>query len=216
MTLAEALRKIADLNPEVDSDEGYNEWGEADCFSQAQEIARAALAAHDAQQQKDESIYSLGTLKYANTARVAAQQQYPYDQPPNTRPLSEVIAEWEADPEKKSALDRARAQQQEPLTDEQHQFILDNWCGYARLKNGVYELFGMRSCKAMEDGDWHPISVPFDPQTAQQQEPAQDAKDAARSDLYSDLADALGCDVMDSHAGRLARAKRLAAMEAKK
>jgi hypothetical protein len=66
----------------------------------------------------------------------------------------------------RAALAAHDVQQQEPLTDEQHQFILDNWCGYARLKNGVYELFGMRSCKAMEDGDWHPISVPFDPKPA--------------------------------------------------
>lgn len=42
--LEAALHKIAALNPEVDSDEGYNEWGEADCFRQAQEIAGEMLA----------------------------------------------------------------------------------------------------------------------------------------------------------------------------
>ena len=41
--LRAALRKIADLDPAVDSDKGYNEWGETDCFRQAQEAARAAL-----------------------------------------------------------------------------------------------------------------------------------------------------------------------------
>lgn len=32
-----------------------------------------------------------------------------------------------------------------------------------------------------------------------------------RRDLYDELADALGCDAMDSHEGRLQRARRLAA-----
>lgn len=41
--LVGALQKIADLDPSVDSLEGYNEWGEADCFSQAKTIARGAL-----------------------------------------------------------------------------------------------------------------------------------------------------------------------------
>lgn len=41
--LEAALQKIANLNPGEDSDEGYNEWGEADCFRQAQNIAEAAL-----------------------------------------------------------------------------------------------------------------------------------------------------------------------------
>lgn len=35
----DALHKIAALDPAVDSDEGYNEWGEADCFRKAQAIA---------------------------------------------------------------------------------------------------------------------------------------------------------------------------------
>jgi hypothetical protein len=115
MTLAEALREAVarEFNPFEPNNQSAHYWRWAN-----------ALAAHDAQQQKDESIYSLGTLKYANTARVAAHQQYPYAQPPNTRPLSEVIAEWEADPEKKSALDRARAQQQEP-SDEKDAARLD-------------------------------------------------------------------------------------------
>ena len=43
--LTDALRRIAALHPETNSDEGYNEWGEADCFRQAQDIARAVLAA---------------------------------------------------------------------------------------------------------------------------------------------------------------------------
>lgn len=38
-----ALEKIQTLDPSVDSEEGYNEWGEADCFRQAQQLARTAL-----------------------------------------------------------------------------------------------------------------------------------------------------------------------------
>lgn len=38
-----ALERIAALNPDKDSKEGWNEWGEADCFDQAQAIARRAL-----------------------------------------------------------------------------------------------------------------------------------------------------------------------------
>jgi len=41
---AAALLSIAALDPTKDSDEGYNEWGEADCFRKAQEIARAIVA----------------------------------------------------------------------------------------------------------------------------------------------------------------------------
>ena len=37
--LEAAIKTIAELDPEKDSDEGYNEWGEADCFNQAQIIA---------------------------------------------------------------------------------------------------------------------------------------------------------------------------------
>jgi len=43
LDLIRALEKIAALDPSVDSEEGYNEWGEADCFIQAKEIAREAL-----------------------------------------------------------------------------------------------------------------------------------------------------------------------------
>ena len=42
--LRAALTRIAALDPHTDSPEGYNEWGEADCFNQAKDIARAALA----------------------------------------------------------------------------------------------------------------------------------------------------------------------------
>ena len=41
--LLAALLKIGGLDPAVDSDEGHNEWGEADCFRQAQSIANAAI-----------------------------------------------------------------------------------------------------------------------------------------------------------------------------
>ena len=41
--LVEALSKIANLDAHEDSDEGFNEWGEADCFHQARDCARAAL-----------------------------------------------------------------------------------------------------------------------------------------------------------------------------
>lgn len=39
-----ALHRIAELDPRIDSEEGYNEWGEADCFRQAQKIAAAAMS----------------------------------------------------------------------------------------------------------------------------------------------------------------------------
>jgi hypothetical protein len=38
-----ALERITELNPSEDSEEGYNEWGEADCFRQARRIAGQAL-----------------------------------------------------------------------------------------------------------------------------------------------------------------------------
>ena len=41
--LREALERIANLDPSYDSTEGFNEWGEADCFNQAQQIASEAL-----------------------------------------------------------------------------------------------------------------------------------------------------------------------------
>lgn len=41
-----ALRQIAGLDPE-DSSEGRNEWGEAEMFEKAQEIAREELARED-------------------------------------------------------------------------------------------------------------------------------------------------------------------------
>jgi len=45
MILREALKKIAAIDAEKDSEHGWNEWGEADCFQQAKIIARDALAA---------------------------------------------------------------------------------------------------------------------------------------------------------------------------
>lgn len=42
--LLEALQKIKKLDPEFDSDEGFNEWGQAHCFIQCQEIAGKAIA----------------------------------------------------------------------------------------------------------------------------------------------------------------------------
>lgn len=44
-TLVDALERIAALDPAEDSDQGYNEWGEADCFNKSQDMARAALNA---------------------------------------------------------------------------------------------------------------------------------------------------------------------------
>lgn len=38
-----ALGQIAALDPAKDSSEGFNEWGEADCFKKAQAIAQAAI-----------------------------------------------------------------------------------------------------------------------------------------------------------------------------
>ena len=42
--LRDALRRISELDAEQDSEHGWNEWGEADCFNQAKEIANTALA----------------------------------------------------------------------------------------------------------------------------------------------------------------------------
>ena len=41
-----ALQRIALLDPS-DTDEGYNEWGEAACYVEAKDIADAALAAKE-------------------------------------------------------------------------------------------------------------------------------------------------------------------------
>lgn len=51
--LREALRRIAGLDPEIDSLHGFNEWGKSDCFKQAQLIAKKSLDAHpgDGEQQ---------------------------------------------------------------------------------------------------------------------------------------------------------------------
>lgn len=38
-----ALEKIQQLDPSRDSEEGFNEWGEADCFRQSQKLATSAL-----------------------------------------------------------------------------------------------------------------------------------------------------------------------------
>ena len=42
-TLRAGLENIKDLDPSVDSEEGHNEWGEAECFTIAQKMARQAL-----------------------------------------------------------------------------------------------------------------------------------------------------------------------------
>ena len=39
------LEHIAELDPAINSTNGFNEWGEADCFIQAQQLARDALIA---------------------------------------------------------------------------------------------------------------------------------------------------------------------------
>lgn len=44
LPVLEVLRRIVELDPEVDSTAGYNEWGEADCFRLAQDAARTAIA----------------------------------------------------------------------------------------------------------------------------------------------------------------------------
>jgi len=41
--LLEALEKIAELDAEEDSEAGDNEWGESECFTLAQDIAKAAI-----------------------------------------------------------------------------------------------------------------------------------------------------------------------------
>lgn len=40
----EALEKIKTLDPGKDSSQGFNEWGEAECFNLAQRLATEALA----------------------------------------------------------------------------------------------------------------------------------------------------------------------------
>ena len=46
----EALILVSKLDPSINSDEGYNEWGEADCFNQSQTIANVALATINAKE----------------------------------------------------------------------------------------------------------------------------------------------------------------------
>lgn len=46
INLKHALEAILALDPEKDSPEGMNEWGEADCFRKAQDIARIFLQAN--------------------------------------------------------------------------------------------------------------------------------------------------------------------------
>ena len=41
--LKAALEAIALINPDRNSDEGWNEWGEADCYKQILKLAHAAL-----------------------------------------------------------------------------------------------------------------------------------------------------------------------------
>lgn len=41
--LRSELQRIVQLDPSKNSQEGFNEWGEADCFRLAQEIAKKAL-----------------------------------------------------------------------------------------------------------------------------------------------------------------------------
>ena len=41
--LTEALQSIANLDPKYDSNDGLNEWGCAECFHKAKEIANEAL-----------------------------------------------------------------------------------------------------------------------------------------------------------------------------
>ena len=55
-----ALLAIAALDPEKDSDEGFNEWGQAHCFNMAQDIAKAALAAEAEQQEAGNGNSSAG------------------------------------------------------------------------------------------------------------------------------------------------------------
>ena len=58
--------------------------------------------------------------------------------------------------------------------------------------------YGWNQCReAMMESDTHPQAAP--------------AQGDGRRDLYDELASALGCDEMDSHEGRIARAKKLAA-----
>ncbi len=48
-----ALQQISDLDPE-NSKNGFNEWGQAECFEQAQDISRQCLAAISATAKGDD------------------------------------------------------------------------------------------------------------------------------------------------------------------
>lgn len=41
--LVAALARISEMDAEKDSDQGWNEWGEADCFHQCRDLASALL-----------------------------------------------------------------------------------------------------------------------------------------------------------------------------
>ena len=53
--LIDALTEIATLDPDLDSSEGWNEWGEADCFHKAKNIASDALKAYQEQSLTNQS-----------------------------------------------------------------------------------------------------------------------------------------------------------------
>ena len=67
-----ALTAIAALDPDKDSDEGLNEWGEADCFDMAQALARNALVLHNAFELSRHCRYRSNDdqRKYAGSARL--------------------------------------------------------------------------------------------------------------------------------------------------
>ena len=41
------LKTISEIHPDKDSDEGFNEWGEAECYRKAVDVAQAALKGAD-------------------------------------------------------------------------------------------------------------------------------------------------------------------------
>lgn len=76
--MAEALTRISSLSPSTDSKDGFNEWGEADCFNQAQEIAKQTLSTSAASEwlAERDAKKGGGVLKEA-AAEIESEVMYP-------------------------------------------------------------------------------------------------------------------------------------------
>jgi hypothetical protein len=95
-TLRKALNKIANLDPEFDSDEGFNEWGEADCFIQAQKIAIAAAAPQPKRTEMTELTVTRKDLQDA--AKAAGVKLNPFGVKDGTKQGDERLIGFMTDP----------------------------------------------------------------------------------------------------------------------